>query len=136
VKRRTAAYVRQGEWFFVPANIQVDASEVLHNEPINRGSRGSTDHRCEYLTRHGGITVWVHPILASTGASQFEYMTMFNDQDRKKPGWRTMVRDAKVYVKGKISHRDHATIDLKGWHRVFLNNEAKAKHAQAVVFLD
>lgn len=38
-RRRNKAFVRQGEWFFVPVpELQPDERLVLHNEPIRRGS--------------------------------------------------------------------------------------------------
>ncbi len=39
-KRRTAGYVRQGEWFFVPrANVTVKDFLIHKNEPLRRGQR-------------------------------------------------------------------------------------------------
>jgi len=32
------------------------------------------------------------------------------NQDAKKWNWRTMARDPMVYVRGKISHPDHAVL--------------------------
>jgi hypothetical protein len=45
-----------------------------------------------------------------------------------------MTRDARVYAKGRITHRDHKTVILKGWHRVYLNNEVVDQRFMA--FLD
>src|SRR5262245_58068845 len=37
-RRKNAAYVRQGEWFFLPApGLAVDEKLVLRNEPLRRG---------------------------------------------------------------------------------------------------
>src|SRR5476649_1594052 len=38
-RRKNAAYIRQGEWFFIPdGNLAVDEKLVLPNEPLRRGS--------------------------------------------------------------------------------------------------
>ena len=43
-RRRNAAYVRQGEWFFVPAaGLDPPAASVLRDEPLTRG-RGTAAH--------------------------------------------------------------------------------------------
>ena len=70
-RRRNAAYVRQGEWFFVPApELDPPAALVLRNEPLSRG-RGKA-HMIELAYRRGGQVVWVnrrHP----SGISEARY---------------------------------------------------------------
>jgi hypothetical protein len=44
--------------------------------------------------------------------------------------------DAEVYARGRVSHRDHKTVVLAGWHRVLMNTEAGAPGAPSVTFLD
>jgi hypothetical protein len=40
-RRKTAAYIRQGEWFFIPIpGFVVDEKLVLKNEPLTRGNGG------------------------------------------------------------------------------------------------
>src|SRR5205809_7673114 len=57
-RRRNAAYVRQGEWFFLPQwALIVDERDVLRDEPLSRG-RGK-DHLLEFAFRRGGETVFV-----------------------------------------------------------------------------
>ena len=131
-RRKTDAYIRQGEWFFIPANIKVDEKLVLQNEPLQRGR--SKPHMAEFLYRIGGETVYVnseHP----NGMSAKSYAKL--DKDKKKSGmFKTMVRDPKVYVKGKIRHSDHKTVILDGWYLVEPNTETKAKAMRHVAFLD
>src|SRR5919199_3332191 len=71
-RRRNAAYIRQGEWFFLPRwTLVVDERDVLRDEPLTRG-RGN-DHVLEFAFRRGGETVFVnaeHP--AGIGAAEFE----------------------------------------------------------------
>ena len=47
-----------------------------------------------------------------------------------------MVRNAGVYVRGRVRHSDHKTIDLGVWHRVLLNTETDAPSMRHVAFLD
>lgn len=130
-RRRNAAYVRQGEWFFLPQwNIVVDNHEVLRHEPLSRG-RGK-DHVLEFAYRRGGEIVYVdaaHP----TGITEEEFWRLSASQRR---GFREMVRDPELYAKGSVTHPDHNTIVLHGWHRVLMNTEQEARAMRHVAFLD
>ncbi len=54
LRRRNEAFVRQGEWFFVPApELVVNPKLVLRNEPISR--RYGKPHMCQLLYRCGAI---------------------------------------------------------------------------------
>src|SRR6516225_1413358 len=58
-RRKNAAYVRQGEWFFLPvADMAVDEKLVLRDEPLSRGN-GGKPHWAEVCYRTGGETVHV-----------------------------------------------------------------------------
>ena len=60
IRRTNAAFVRQGEWFFVPAPwIDASAMAVLRDEPLSRG--GGNAHVLAYAFRRGGETVYVNP---------------------------------------------------------------------------
>jgi hypothetical protein len=60
-RRKNAAYVRQGEWFFLPvADMAVDERLVLRDEPLTRGN-GGKPHWAEFCHRTGGQTVYVCP---------------------------------------------------------------------------
>ncbi len=136
LRRRNEAFVRQGEWFFVPAtDVAVDEKLVHRNEPISRGN-GSKPHMCQFLYRNGGEQVLVcrkHP----TGLLPKDYQKLIAANPAAiNWGWRTMVRNAAVYVKGRVWHPDHKTIVLDGWHRVLMNTENLAPHSASVVFLD
>jgi hypothetical protein len=57
-KRKNRAFLRQGEWYFVPAPaLNPDRKLVRLNEPIRRGR--SRPHIVEELFRRGGETVYV-----------------------------------------------------------------------------
>jgi hypothetical protein len=130
-RRRNAAYVRQGEWFFLPRwSLVVDERDVLQDEPLSRG-RGK-DHLLELAFRRGGETVFVnaqHP--SGISAAKFELLP-----PSQQRGWRQMVRDPELYAKGSVRHPDHNTIVLHGWHRVLMNTEQGARAMRHVAFLD
>lgn len=134
--RRNEAYVRQGEWFFVPRpDVWVDVSDILFNEPISRG-RGGKPHMVEHLHRTGGEMVHVcdeHPL----GLSDREHRELLQrDIEARKFFWRLAARDARVLAHGRISHPDHETIRLSDWHEVHMNTEGDAPGAEDVAFLD
>jgi hypothetical protein len=128
-RRRTAAFIRQGEWFFIPRpHLKVARAAILHNEPIRRGA--GKPHLCQFLTRSRGTRVYVrydHP----NGITEEEFRKLNSPY-----GWREMVRDAKAFVKGNIRHPDHKTVWLSHWHEVVMNTEAEAEAMKHVAFLD
>lgn len=71
-RRKNDAFIRQGEWFFLPEpTIAVDAAVVLRNEPLSRGG-GGKPHWTEFCFRSGGETVyacaapeWRYPVSVS-----------------------------------------------------------------------
>jgi hypothetical protein len=135
-RRKNAAYIRQGEWFFLPVpGFTVDEKLILPNEPLRRGN-GGKPHWAEFCYRTGGETVYVcsrHP----NGFTEAQYKSILAGNPKAKGwGWRTMQRNPGVYVKGRIRHPDHATITLHGWHRVVMNTEGQSKAMRNVAFLD
>jgi hypothetical protein len=135
-RRKNAAYVRQGEWFFLPvADMIVDEKLVLRDEPLVRGN-GGKPHWAEFCYRTGGEAVHVCSRYANgvTGA-QYQKILAGNPKARGW-GWRTMLRNPGVYVRGRIRHADHATIKLHGWHRVLMNTEGQSRAMRNVAFLD
>jgi hypothetical protein len=128
--------IRQGEWFFVPKRDVSDKGAVIHrNEPLSRGA-GSKPHMCAEMMRRGGIQVMVSQQYP-TGIELAAYQRLIlTDEQAAGFRWRSMTRDAEVYVRGEVRHRDHKTIDLDGWHRVYMNRERLARHAPQIAFLD
>jgi hypothetical protein len=135
-RRKNAAYMRQGEWFFLPVpNLTVDKDEVLTHEPISRGN-GSKPHWAEFCYRAGGETVYVSARYP-TGVTETKYKQIIARKPSAKNWvWQTMVRNAGVYVQGRISHADHKTIMLHGWHQVLMNTENQSQAMRNVAFLD
>ncbi len=135
-RRRNEAFVRQGEWFFVPVarGTNFVPGEILHNEPISRG-RGKP-HWVEFLTRSGGETVYVSAEYPH-GLETRQYQRLLARQPEARHwGWRTMRRNMRVCVRGRVRHPDHATIHLEGWHEVLMNTENEASAMRHVAFLD
>lgn len=132
-RRRTAAYVRQGEWFFLRrADIKDSPGNILYNEPIRRGA--GKPHLCEQLCRSGGEKVYVsrtHP----RGLTEERFKSLAPDKRTSQP-WRMMVRNPKVYVRGRITHPDHKTVVLREWHEVMMNTESQAVGMHHLAFLD
>ncbi len=128
--------IRQGEWFFVPEPGVTEKGAVIHrNEPLSRGA-GSKPHICEELMRRGGVTVMVcRQYPTGIGLAEYERLIATN-HNASSYMWRRMTRDAEVYARGEVRHRDHKTIDLVGWHRVYMNRERFARHAPQIAFLD
>lgn len=132
--RSNGVSIRQGEWFFVPVmNLTVNDWLVRKYEPLVRGA-GSKPHMCQELYRTGGETVYVnsgyHQVLTVAQYSRL------SDSARAIPGWRTMVRNPRVFVRGTVRHSDHKTIFLEGWHEVLMNTENNAAAMRNVAFLD
>jgi hypothetical protein len=131
-RRRNVAYVRQGEWFFLPRwGLVVEERDILRNEPLTRG-RGK-DHMLELASRRGGETVFVNAVHPS-GISKKEFEALSPAEQRGR--WREMVRDPELYAKGAVRHPDHNTIVLGFWHRVLMNTEQRARAMRHVAFLD
>ena len=136
ISRRNTAFLRQGEWFFIPEpNLIVQTNLILRNEPIRRGW-GSKAHKLEFAFRSGGDTVYVSDKYP-TGLTSIEYQTLLrhNPQARKQ-SFQVMKRDAGVYARGRVSHADHKTIVLHEWHRVLMNTDSEAPAARQIAFLD
>jgi hypothetical protein len=133
-RRRNAARIRQGEWFFVPATkVSMNPLLLLRNEPLVR-SRGGKPHLCEQLYRFGGETVYVSPG-APNGLTDDEYRAR-SGGERSRWSWRVMRRNPRVYVRGRVRHPDHATVVLDDWHEVFSNTEQLSHAMRNVMFLD
>ena len=135
-RRKNAAFIRQGEWFFIPQpRIAVRSELILKNEPLSRGV-GSKPHWVDSCYRTGGERVMVcsrHP----SGVSERLYNKILSGNRRARGwGWRPMRRNPGVFARGRVRHPDHATIVLQDWHRVVMNTENQSASMQNIAFLD
>jgi hypothetical protein len=135
-RRKNAAYIRQGEWFFLPVvDMTVDDRLVRRDEPLSRGN-GGKPHWAEFCYRTGGQTVHVCSKYPH-GVTEAQYQAILARNPRASRWvWSIMRRNPGVYVKGRIRHPDHATITLRGWHQVVMNTEGQSKAMRNVAFLD
>jgi hypothetical protein len=134
-RRKNPAFRRQGEWFLIPApDFEPNPLAIRRHEPISRG-RGSKPHVAEYAYRVAGTPVYVcnrYP----WGLTQEEYEQLVqNEKGSKALGWRVMVRDAAVFITGRLTHPDHRPLFLDGWYRLLPNTEVSSMMRQ-IGFLD
>jgi hypothetical protein len=125
--RANEVFKRQGEWFFVPVKdellLAVISREPVHpDEPIQRGAR-SKPHRVQALVRFGGTAVVLNGGREYSEREWEDKLRADPDFQRRAGRVERRTKDMKVYVRGKIRHPDHATIELHGWHEVMMNGE-------------
>jgi hypothetical protein len=139
LRRRNRAFVRQGEWFFLPMpEWRPGSLPVLVDEPISRGTLGhgvGSPHWCAELVRVG-----VETIVQASGSHRFARSEATPLAEAIEKGLRIGRRwsiPQFCAVRGTIKHRDHQTIDLgRVWHRVHMNNESRAPGRERILFLD
>jgi hypothetical protein len=133
-RRRNGAFIRQGEWFFVPVRVRFDEQLIIRNEPIGR--TGGKPHICEELIRWGGELVYVNSRFPN-GLTEPQYRKLIRRKPKmRKLGWVTQQRNPSVFVRGKVRHADHKTIVLNGWHQVLMNTEHQSVAMRYVAFID
>jgi len=131
-RRHNPAYLRQGEWFFLPAPEFATTRPTLRREPLRRG--GGKPHLVEEIARAGGEAVFVSRRYAGgLTSSQHESLRRSDPELFAGQRWRPMTRGATVYARGRVTHPDHATLHLAGWHRVLMADEASSTQ---LAFLD
>ena len=133
-RRHNTAFIRQGEWFFLPdEQVRVPEWLILRHEPIQRS--GGKPHMAELAFRGGGEIVYVDAAGRNLlGPAQ--YRKLLSRSPERARAFAQRVRNAGMWVKGRISHPDHKTIVLRGWHRVVMNAEREAPSMRFVQFID
>jgi hypothetical protein len=133
-RRKTAAFKRQGEWFFVPVDGPVpEAGEITRNERLAR--TGGKAHIAEFARRFGGEQVYVN-WRTPQAISRWEYQRLVSRDAGAGKNYYQQLRNASVMVKGRISHPDHKTILLRDWHFVYMNTENQSRAMRSVAFID
>lgn len=116
-RRKNKGFVRQGEWFFVPVQFEPDKGTYIHKkEPIQR--QGGTPHFVEKCVRFGGKSVFLLGDKVYTPAQKEDY-----ERKNGPAPFQSRQMGARVFVTGKVTHKDHATIELQGWHEVHMSRE-------------
>lgn len=128
--RKPHPYFRQGAWFFIAApHLHVSDAAVLHDESLGGG------HVAEFCVRVRGETMYLsrrHP----SGLREKEYRALLaRDLKARRWHWQAVQRSPRVYVRGRVRHADHPTIELPFWHRVVTSTE-DAAGATRVALLD
>ena len=133
-RRKNAAFLRQGEWFFIPRpDFEPNRPDfVLYREPITRGG-GGKPHVIEWLYRTGGETVYVNRRFPSGLTEKQLKDRMRTDKSLRPQDFRVMRRNMRVFAKGTVRHADHYTLELQGWHEVVMNQESRSAN---LAFLD
>lgn len=136
VRRKTAAYIRQGEWFFIPLPWwqRIDPKWALHNEPLRRGN--GKPHIAEECVREGGEIVYVSRRYPNVLTETQHKDLLVRRPKMRALKWTQQRRNPAVYVRGSVRHADHATIYLPTWHLVQMNTETEAPAMRSVAFLD
>jgi hypothetical protein len=135
-RRRNEAFVRQGEWFFVPLpqGTRVNEELVLRNEPLRRG--GGKPHIVDELVRDGGEAVYVSHSYPN-GLTAREYQKLISRRlELRGLHWVIQRRNPRVFVRGKVRHADHKTITLPEWRLVVMNTETESAAMRHVAFID
>jgi hypothetical protein len=123
-KHTTPAWKRQGEWFFIPVDFVPGKNDlVMKKEPFFR--QGSSRHFAEEAVRKSGKAVYLKD---GFKVSRVEYMRFLKLRMSGYPVGKleSRIETGEMLVRGKITHKDHTTLVLQGWHRVLLNNEESA----------
>ncbi len=124
----TEESTRQGEWFFVPLSVQENKDLnakisaggiiVLKKSSIDQRTFGNP-HIADEVARVTRFKV------RKVEVRRRDNRTKVRDQEVREP------ISTQVWVRGKIRHRDHATIELHGWHRVERNSEVSDRGRMA-----
>ena len=122
-QRHTEGSHRQGEWFFTPAPDFVPGKkEVIHKkEPMVR-SGGGKPHVVDECIRHGGKLAYINTRDSSDVLTPQKFAKIDAFEKRY---YRQATSGAKVYVRGRVRHPDHATLVLNGWHVITPNSEKR-----------
>jgi hypothetical protein len=104
---------------------------VLRNEPLARP--GGTPHVLREAFRRGGTVVYVNRNGRLIDEAAYARLP---EKARRSGRWQRMVRDPELFARGSVRHPDHATVLLRGWHRVLMNTEGGALASVHVAFLD
>ena len=122
---------RQGEFFFIPApgfSPLVKGIDVTIRK--ERLARGGNPHIADQLVRMGGRQVYT---LFGTIYEKKDFERFQKLHPDKAKFARSEMVEPKVYVRGKITHPEHATVDLgTQWHQVMISNETRKN----VLFVD
>jgi len=76
--------------------------------------------------RFGGTPVVIFRGTEFSPLEWDDHERMARAQGKSVAGIQRVMKDPGVYARGTVRHADHATLILKGWHRVYANMEARS----------
>ncbi|MEM9996076.1 MAG: hypothetical protein AAF809_00110 [Bacteroidota bacterium] len=131
-RRRNRAFVRQGEWFFLPRpRLRLEDAVIHRHEPLRRS--GGKPHLVEEIVRTGGQPVYWNARFPD-GLTEAQYRRrLLMTPALRKLRWQVMRRNPRVFARGTVRHPDHATLRLRAWHEVAMAVEGQTG---TVAFLD
>jgi hypothetical protein len=110
-ERRGWKIIRQGDWFFVP----------VRQRWISPEERGIP----YYNQQLGGMSARFWSIRTGNPHVAEEQRVVIEDVPRLIGGTTRKVRAiTMIFVRGKIRHAEHSTLDLKGWYQAFQSQGA------------
>ena len=118
---------RQGEFFFIPRpEFNPGKNPVIHKkEPLGGG--GGHVHTVSEIIRFGGRTVY------ERGSSIIEEAEYKRLDTKERSFYNTRTANAQVFARGKVTHIEHATVNLGNvWHEVQVNNETRSSFGGAM----
>ena len=128
--------IRQGEWFFVPERgVTSEGAVTFRNDALRRAA-GSKPHLCEETMRRGGEIVMISPEYITSVTPELYARMVAADPKVARMSWRYRTIRGEVYARGEVRHRDHRTIHLECWHRVYMSRENFAGHGAGIAYLD
>jgi hypothetical protein len=136
LSRRNEAFVRQGEWLFVPLpeGTLVNDSLILRNEPLRRGLE--KPHIVDELARDQGEPVYVCAAYPH-GMTPREYQKLISRRPELRGiGWAIRRRSPRVFARGEVRHPDHKTVKLEDWRLAARNAESRSTTTRQVAFVD
>jgi hypothetical protein len=107
-KERKTKIQRQGEWFFRPVTNE-EAQIIWNNENI-------IEHNARINKK----------VLRGKPHTAEEYLEIGTSID---PVSRAIIPGS-MFARGRISHSDHASLNLRTWHRVYSNAEDRTANAR------
>jgi len=122
-KRRNSAWLRQGEWFFIPMpKYEPGDSAILRkNAPLMVA--GNRAHKAELVADTAGESRYISIMDARRSLSKKGYERLMKENSKEQYKWEMRSESSSIYVKGRITAPDHKTLVLNIWHRAVPNRE-------------
>ncbi len=125
-KHRNKAFLRQGEWFFIPMPPDFKPKGVVRKKE-HLGVRGKP-HIADFVCSEGVVRYRHNRFL-----NLFTREEVAKLEKEGETGFRPVFIVQETFAKGRVVHPDHRTVILDGWHRVVPNTENRLPGSNAFV---